>query len=115
VSCEKPAPIAAPEPERKRPSPTKIQDVPESPAGPTGEQPTAQNLTRAEKPTSPTPAAPRPPSTPSLPEATSVEGQPGFVYSPFNGRIIDVRGLPSGTLVADPTAPASEKKHFRVP
>jgi len=26
-----------------------------------------------------------------------------------------VKGFPPGSLVADPTYPASEKKHFRVP
>lgn len=41
--------------------------------------------------------------------------QPGFVFSPFSNKIVDVRDIPSGTLVADPTFPAEEKKHFRVP
>ena len=47
--------------------------------------------------------------------AKPVPGKPGFVFSPFNNKIIDVKGIPSGRLVADPTYPASEKKHFRVP
>lgn len=47
--------------------------------------------------------------------ARPVPGKPGFVFSPFNNKIIDVKGIPSGTLVADPTYPASEKKYFRVP
>jgi hypothetical protein len=52
---------------------------------------------------------------PEIPVAQAVEGKPGFVLSPFNGKIIDVRDIPPGTLVADPTAPSEEKKHFRVP
>jgi hypothetical protein len=52
---------------------------------------------------------------PEIPVAQAVEGKPGFVMSPFNGKIIDVRDIPPGTLVADPTAPSEEKKHFRVP
>jgi hypothetical protein len=47
--------------------------------------------------------------------ARPVPGKPGFVFSPFNNKVIDVKGIPSGRLVADPTYPASEKKHFRVP
>jgi hypothetical protein len=66
---------------------------------------------------------PDPDKTPAKPEATKAEirvakpvpGKPGFVFSPFNNKIIDVKGIPSGRLVADPTYPASEKKHFRVP
>lgn len=49
------------------------------------------------------------------PFAEPVPGQPGFVKSPYNGKIIDVKGIPAGSLVADPTYPAEEKKHFRVP
>ena len=49
------------------------------------------------------------------PVAEPVADQPGFVKSPFSGKIIDVRGIPAGTLVADPMFPSEEKKHFRVP
>lgn len=49
------------------------------------------------------------------PEAKSVPGREGMVFSPFNNKIVDVRGIPAGTLVTDPTYPASEKKIFRVP
>ena len=49
------------------------------------------------------------------PVAEPVPGQPGFVKSPYNGKIVDVKGIPAGSLVADPTYPAEEKKHFRVP
>jgi len=52
---------------------------------------------------------------PPLPVAQGVPGKPGFVVSPYNNEIIDVTGLPPGALVADPTYPAAEKKHFRVP
>jgi hypothetical protein len=49
------------------------------------------------------------------PVAEPVADKPGFVKSPFSGKIIDVRGIPAGTLVADPMYPTEEKKHFRVP
>lgn len=52
---------------------------------------------------------------PVAPVAQAVPGEPGFVISPFNGRKIDVRGVPAGTLVADPHFPAAEKKYFVVP
>ncbi|QJE98201.1 hypothetical protein [Luteolibacter luteus] len=50
-----------------------------------------------------------------LPVARAVPGKPGFVTSPYNDKVIDVTGLPPGSLVADPTYPSSEKKHFRIP
>ncbi len=47
--------------------------------------------------------------------AKSVPGKTGFVFSPYNNKVVDVRDIPSGTLVQDPTYPAAEKKFFRVP
>jgi hypothetical protein len=55
------------------------------------------------------------PVKPGLPVARSVPGKAGFVFSPHSNQIIDVTGLPPGSLVADPTYPAEEKKHFRIP
>lgn len=60
-----------------------------------------------------TPATP--PKKPEYPYATKVPGKDGFVLSPYNTKVIDVRDIPSGTLVQDPNYPASEKKYFRVP
>lgn len=50
-----------------------------------------------------------------FPTGRPVPGKAGFVFSPYNDKMIDVRGVPPGTIVSDPTFPASEKKHFRVP
>ncbi len=47
--------------------------------------------------------------------ATKAPGREGFVLSPYNNKLIDVRGILSGTLVQDPTYPAAEMKYFRVP
>jgi hypothetical protein len=47
--------------------------------------------------------------------ASKVPGKEGFVFSPYNNKVVDVRDIPSGTLVQDPTYPAAEKKYFRVP
>lgn len=48
----------------------------------------------------------------ALPYARSVPGKPGFVYSPFDEKfLIDVRGVPPGTVANDPHA----SKLFRVP
>jgi hypothetical protein len=52
---------------------------------------------------------------PKVPDAKPVPGKQGFVFSPFNDKIIDVTGIPPGTLIADPTYPSEEQKHFRVP
>lgn len=61
---------------------------------------------------------PKPPAEEKRTEiavAGKVPGREGYVFSPFNNKLIDVRNIPSGTLVADPTYPESAKKHFRVP
>ena len=47
--------------------------------------------------------------------ANKVPGKDGFVFSPYNNKVVDVRDIPTGTLVMDPTYPAAEKKYFRVP
>ncbi|HEY8961413.1 MAG TPA: hypothetical protein VIM57_04345 [Luteolibacter sp.] len=49
------------------------------------------------------------------PFANPVPGKEGFVFSPYNNKVVDVRDIPSGQLVQDPTYPQSEKKYFRVP
>lgn len=50
-----------------------------------------------------------------IPIAAAIPEAPGMVYSPFNQKIVDVRDIPSGTLVKDPSFPAEDKKYFRVP
>lgn len=49
--------------------------------------------------------------------ASSVNGRPGFVYSPFTRDVVDVSDCAAGALVRDPTTSrtASEMKIFRVP
>lgn len=51
----------------------------------------------------------------NYPTAEAASGFTGRVVSPYNGQMVDVRGIPSGTLVADPRFPEEEKKFFRVP
>ena len=64
----------------------------------------------------PEPPEPEPlPPKRNVPVARAVPGRPGFVFSPFNNKLIDVEGIPSGRMVADPHYPAEEKKYFRVP
>lgn len=43
----------------------------------------------------------------------TASGSPGMVVSPISGKIIDVTGIPAGSLVRDPTVP--EGGFFRVP
>jgi type IV secretory pathway VirB10-like protein len=52
---------------------------------------------------------------PKHPEAERVPGKQGYVFSPFNNKLIDVREIPPGTLVADPTSSPEEERYFRVP
>jgi hypothetical protein len=119
ASCEKPAPIIADEPKRKMPMPTRIQESPPDPGSSSlseiKSEPKAAETPPAVKNSPPPPPAPKPASASRTPEASPVPNQPGFVFSPHNGKIVDVRNIPSGTLVADPMYPPTEKKHFRVP
>ena len=62
----------------------------------------------------PGPPGVKPPSGPR-PVAIPVPGKDGFVFSPYNNKVVDVKGFAPGTLVADPTYPMSERKFFRVP
>lgn len=120
VSCEKkeePAP-PAPTTERRIPTPTKIEPVVEQEVAPASgiTPPPSQEATAETTPPPPSqPPAPTPSTKAQVPTAKAVEGQPGFVYSPYSNQIVDVRDMPPGMLVADPGFPASEKKHFRVP
>lgn len=120
ASCEKPVPEITPPvaTERKRPEPTKFGESPDTgtthrPETPTDKKETAPPGLAATPQQAPAP--PPPPPKPAIPEATPVEGKPGYVFSPHNGKIVDVRNMPAGTLVADPSYSPSEKKHFRVP
>lgn len=66
----------------------------------------------------PDPDPPKPPPAPDatpLPTAIPVPGKEGLVFSPYNNKLIDVKGMAPGRLVADPTYPMSERKFFRVP
>jgi hypothetical protein len=78
-----------------------------------GQERTAENDTGEDEGS----ATPKPPAEKKsvIPVARPVPGKPGFVFSPFNNKLIDVKGHPSGVLVQDPHYPSSEKKHFRVP
>lgn len=39
----------------------------------------------------------------------------GYVHSPYNDKKINVKDIPSGSLVADPRFPLGERKYFVVP
>lgn len=77
----------------------------------------AGGSTAATSGTTPTSDSPKPaePKRADYQFANKVPGKEGFVFSPYNNKVVDVRDIPSGTLVQDPTYPASEKKYFRVP
>lgn len=47
--------------------------------------------------------------------ANKVPGKDGFVFSPYNNKVVDVRDIPKGTLVQDPTYTGAGKGYFRVP
>ena len=85
----------------------------------TGTDTTESSIKSTDKPaTSSTSPADKPATTVKKPEysyASKVPGKEGFVFSPYNNKVVDVRDIPSGTLVQDPTYPAAEKKYFRVP
>jgi hypothetical protein len=53
------------------------------------------------------------PAPPIYPTAAPVPGKTGYCVNPFNNNILDVRGLPPGTLVLDPQDKIKGQK-FRV-
>ena len=59
--------------------------------------------------------APAPQRNGDYATATKVGAIDGYVNSPYNNRWVNVKGVPSGSLVADPRFPLEEKKFFRVP
>ena len=64
------------------------------------------------------PTTPKPPTEEKRTDyafASKVPGKEGFVFSPYNNKIVDVRDIPSGTLVQDPTYTGAGKGYFRVP
>lgn len=78
-------------------------------------QETADQLKKPEETTTTDKPAEEPKKKGDYAFATPVPGKEGFVFSPYNQKLVDVRDIPSGTLVQDPTYPAAEKKYFRVP
>jgi hypothetical protein len=56
-------------------------------------------------------AATQPPKTEEPKLAVKVPGQNGWIQSPYDGKILDASGFPSGSLVRDP----SSRKVMRVP
>ena len=49
------------------------------------------------------------------PRAIPIPGKEGYVFNPHTNNPVDVRGIPSGTLVEDPQDPNGSKHRFRVP
>lgn len=47
--------------------------------------------------------------------AVPIPGKEGFVFNPFTNNPVDVRGIPSGSLVYDPQDPNKDRNRFRVP
>lgn len=47
------------------------------------------------------------------PVASPIPGKPGYVFSPYTNRVVDVRDIPSGTLVMDPEV--GDGGYFLVP
>lgn len=84
------------------------------------EKPTPATASAAASPSAVKPAAPATPPKPSapandpIPTAEKAPGKPGYVLSPYTGKLMLVRGVPSGVVVPDQTSPGSGKK-FRVP
>lgn len=50
---------------------------------------------------------------PKYPTSTSIPGKDGHVFNPYTNNPVDVRGIPSGSLVTDPND--GEGRKFRVP
>ena len=74
-----------------------------------------QTETQPRETTTPTPPPRETVQSSDFPFATPVPGKEGFVFSPYNNKVVDVRDIASGQLVQDPTFPPAERKYFRVP
>lgn len=106
------SPVVAPARTESRATAARIGSPPAATAGEeAAANPRSRPLPRPEDPKH----KPAPPLQNSHPIAVAVKDKPGFVFSPFNDKIVDVRDIPPGTLVADPTYPSAEGKYFRVP
>lgn len=68
---------------------------------------------KPDKPTPPKVTRPVPPKA-KYRTALKIPGKPGYVYNPWTNGSVDVRGIPSGELVVDPTDSNPNHK-FRVP
>ena len=97
----------------------KQKEVTKTPAAPETTSPTTTTPTTT---TAPSGSSTQPTATPPVEEkrpeykfAQKVPGKDGFVLSPYNGKVVDVRDIPSGTLVQDPTYTGAGKGYFRVP
>ncbi len=55
------------------------------------------------------------PKAKTYPYATAVPGKPGYVFSPYSQKVINVKDIPSGKLVKDPNDSSDTKRFFRVP
>lgn len=66
-----------------------------------------------------TPPTIKPPAPTSskknYPTAAAVPGRPGFVYNPYTHTMVNVTGIRSGQLCADPEDPDAATHKFRVP
>lgn len=107
----KPAPEPAPEP---KPEPVVVE----------APKPEPKPEPVVEKEPEPAPA-PKPPPNDEIDIATlDLKGdfptarkasREGYVHSPYNDKKINVKDIPSGSLVADPRFPLGERKYFLVP
>lgn len=50
-----------------------------------------------------------------IPYAKPVPDRPGYVFSPYNKKIVDCQGLARDTLVYDPYDTTEPRRKFRVP
>lgn len=87
---------------------TKTPEAPETTSPPITTAPSGS-------PIQPTATPPIEEKRPEYKFAQKVPGKDGFVLSPYNGKVVDVRDIPSGTLVQDPTYTGAGKGYFRVP
>lgn len=100
----------------------KQKEVTKTPEAQETTNPTTTTTTTPTTTAAPSGSSTQPTATPPVEEkrpeykfAQKVPGKDGFVLSPYNGKVVDVRDIPSGTLVQDPTYTGADKGYFRVP
>ncbi|MFC7339007.1 hypothetical protein ACFQY0_17555 [Haloferula chungangensis] len=110
--AQAPMPGATANPAKPKKAPEAAKPVKSTSAPKPAEAPAAAAKKEQEAKSKPAPAVTK---KGEFPTAERAKFMTDWVYSPYDNRKINVSGIASGTLVADPRYPLDQRKYFRVP